>query len=429
MKIKRFHAATMREAMRMVRDEQGAEAVILSNRQTADGVEVVAAVDYDASLMMQAERRPAAAQAAEPETPAAMPAPPPRPAPHPAPRPALRPAPAARPVPRQAAGLAPAAQLVNPPQFASADISHLQRELLAMRHMLEQQMASSRWQDMQRYQPGRAAAFRALAELGVDGELARSIAEEVPETMPEDRARMLPMGLLGKRLPTDGSDPVLSGGTFALVGPTGVGKTTTIAKLAARFAAVHGTRDLALVTLDTYRIGGQEQLHTYGRLLGAPVYSVSPGESLEQVLLRLQDRRLVLIDTAGVGQRDNALGDELQRLSQIAEPLQTWLVLAANTQAASQEEAVRRFGRVGLAGCILTKLDETDRAGPSLGLAINHRLPVKYFADGQRVPEDLHAARADRLVLRALQLSRRFPAPVDDAVFVAGLTPSMSAHG
>jgi len=434
MKIKRFTASSMREAMRMVRDEQGADAVILSSRATEEGVEVVAAVDYDASLMLQADKHPersaerAAERAAE------------RQHDHqnefirPAPQPVVPPALAAEAVaPRQTQMRMPSpaasAQVIQPNQFANADILHLQRELLVMRQMMEQQLASQRWQDMQRMQPGRAAAFRALVDVGLEPELARSIAEEVPETMPEDRAKLLPLGLLGKRLPTDGTDPVLSGGTIALVGPTGVGKTTTIAKLAARFAAVHGTRDLALVTMDTYRIGGQEQLFTYGRLLGAPVYSVGPGEKLEDVLLRLQDRRLVLIDTAGVGQRDNALGDELQRLSQVAEPLQTWLVLAANTQAASQEEAVRRFGRVGLSGCILTKLDETDRAGPSLALTIRQNLTIKYYADGQRVPEDLHAARADRLVLNAMQLSRRYPAPVDDATCVSGFTRSMTAHG
>lgn len=454
MKIKRFHADSMRDAMRMVREEQGADAVILSNRITEHGVEVVAAVDYDASLMLQSNRKPAARHddkptAATPDVKSGAGA---EISPSSAPRPAAMSqaaAPSSR-APTQLSMSGPRvatmavaeqaavrdaqprtarAQVVNPPQFANAEMQQLQREMLAMRQLLEQQLAVSRWQDMQRLQPGRAAAYGALVDLGIEGSLALEMAQAVPETLSVEKAKLLPMGQLGKRLPCDGTDPVLGGGTFALVGPTGVGKTTTIAKLAARFAAVHGTRDLALVTMDTYRIGGQEQLFTYGRLIGAPVYSVGPEQSLEQTLLRLQDRKLVLIDTAGVSQRDAALGESLSRLSGAAEPLQTWLVLAANTQIASQEEAVRRFSRVPLAGVVLTKLDETDRVGRSLGLAMRQQLHIKYFADGQRVPEDLYPARADRLVLRAMQLSRRYPAPLDESACVSGFSQTMSSHG
>jgi flagellar biosynthesis protein FlhF len=441
MKIKRFYAATMREAIRMVREEQGADAVILSNQTTPNGIEIVAAVDYDASLLQQmhkgggapaekpAQRRHSAAIPTVADGQAGV-------APQLAPTvaeaaPVSRPRPRAPVAPRAGAPAAPAPAPTPAPitGMTAPEMQRLQREILFMREMLERQTAGMMWGDMQRTRPGQAAAFRALAELGLEPALAREIAEQLPEQSDAERARFLPLGLLGRRIPTDASDPILAGGIVALVGPTGVGKTTTIAKLAARWAAQHGTRDLALVTTDHYRVGAQEQLYTYGRLLGAPVYAVGPSDRIEHTLERLSDRKLVLIDTAGVSQRDRQLGDELARLASVADALTTYLVLASNAQIATQEEAVTRFGKLPLAGCILTKLDEADRAGGSLSIAIRRELPVAYYADGQRVPEDLHVARADRLVLRAMQLARRTPGELDETLLASGFAFVNLANG
>lgn len=422
MKIKRFQAASMRDAIRQVREEQGADAVILSTRTFDDGVEVVAAVDYDAALLQQQTR--------------------PKPKPEPAESPAdfrqvfeaemraktpEKPAPAARPTPRrpQAAARKPA-----PPQVATApardpalpqDMVALRRELGEMRKMLDTQLAARRWSDMQALKPVHATALRMLAELGLDPALARDIAEKLPEDIDAERARFLPLGLLSRHLPVQKQeDPILKGGLIALVGPTGVGKTTTIAKLAARYAARFGTRDIALVTSDNYRVGAQEQLFSYGRLLGTPVHAVTPETPLDAVLERVRDRRLVLIDTAGVSQRDEHLSEQITRLRRSAPKLDTWLVLATNAQAGCQAEAMREFGRIPLAGCVLTKLDEADRIGASLSLAIANQLPVTYFTDGQRVPEDLQVGRNDRVVLRAMQLARRAQAPIDDLTIENG---------
>jgi flagellar biosynthesis protein FlhF len=202
----------------------------------------------------------------------------------------------------------------------------------------------------------------------------------------------------------------------ALVGPTGVGKTTTIAKLAARYAERHGLRDIALVAMDHYRVGAQEQLYTYGRLLGVPVYTVTPKQSLADTLAKLTDRKLVLIDTVGLGPRDGALGAQIQMLREAHPKLRAYLTMAAHCQAADQSEVVRRFGPADLAGCIISKVDETSRIGGALSVIIRHGLPLAYVADGQRVPEDLHVARADELVIRAMRLARQLPAKIDDEV-------------
>ncbi len=436
MKIKRFQATTMREAMRLVREEQGGDAVILSSRRVPGGVEVVAATDYDAALMHSAARqRSQASPDGDPPPPATQAVPP-----------ALRPktqvvashlTPQAshaesQPPAMQAEAQAPAPQ--NSPATAMAAAAgieaaeQLNREIQTLRSLLEEQLAGLRWGDMQKHRPRQAAALRALANLGLEPELARSIAEELPEGSDPERARFLPLGLLSRRLAVDASDPVMQGGLIALVGPTGVGKTTTIAKLAARYASEHGVREIALVTTDQYRIGAQEQLFTYGRLLGVPVHAVTAQDTLAAVLARVADRGLVLIDTAGLSQRDKALAAQSQQLKMAGRGLKSWLVLAANAQPGAQHDIVERFGGLTLDGCVLTKIDEAHRLGGALSVTMRHGLRVNYLANGQRVPEDLLPARADRLVLHATQLARQSEAPVDESFLISSFSQTAQAH-
>lgn len=468
MKIKRFTAKNMREAIRQVREEQGPDAVILSNRRTPDGIEVVAATDYDAALVQQTLRSdtrtqiiqvpppgnkaaPIAARAAAPKgaipalasivtplhekilkapvlstptsaaeksweeamavvaaveavtAPVAV---------------AVTPAPETATV--AVAAIATPQQIVISAPTATEDSRYdqikrdLSDEIRGMRSMLENQLNGLAFDQMRSTQPKRMSVLRSLIDLSIAPALAREIIAELPEDASEARSRFLPMGALARRIPTTKNDVILDGGVIALVGATGVGKTTTIAKLAARFAAQHGTRDLALVTTDTYRVGAQEQLHTYGRLIGVPVHTVNDGDQLDSTLRRLADRKLVLIDTAGLAPRDTKLDAQLQTLARSGK-IRNYLVLAANSQAGDLDEAARAFGATPLAGCILTKLDEATRIGGALSTVIRRQLPVAYFCDGQRVPEDLHPARPYHLVVRAQQLVLKIPACVDDA--------------
>ncbi|WP_426662789.1 flagellar biosynthesis protein FlhF [Rhodanobacter aciditrophus] len=431
MKIKRFVAPDMRQAMREVREEQGPDAVILSTRRMDDGIEVIAAIDYDEALVREAARHGApvapkavaneaeAAPAERAPVPARSPAAPAKPASSvpPPPPPASTPrrmhavaSPAVAAVP--AAAAEPAAYPLM--ERAARDTAQLRSELGDLRAMLELQLSSLAWNDLERRQPLRARILREMTRLGIEADVARTLVAELPEQINADQARYLPLGMLSRSLAVSGRQLCDDGrGIVALVGPTGVGKTTTIAKLAAKAVMRHGAERVALVSTDHYRIGAAAQLEHYGRLLGVQVYPAYDARSLRKVLEMLQGRHTVLIDTAGMAGSDPRLAQQLEILADAGE-LRSCLVLAANAQTASLEEAVRAYRELKPHACILTKLDEAPKLGGALSVLIRHRLPLDYVTDGQRVPEDIAAADARVLVCRAAQ-SLKGDAP-DDSV-------------
>ena len=408
MKIKRYFATDMRQAIRKVREEQGPDAVILSNRKVEGGIEIIAAVDYDEELVDQALGQPnPAAHAATPprnearDYSAAAPATVPRAAAYAAV------ADSARENAAPAHDTHPAATRTNIHWAQDPALVAMRREIQELRGLLENQLAHLAWGDLQRRQPLRTELLRRLTDLGVTPALCKLISEQVGPVEDDDQGWRRALGLLAHHLPVTDDDILNSGGVVALVGSTGVGKTTTVAKLAARFALRHGQRSVALITTDCYRIGAHEQLITYGRILGVPVQVASTHEELQNALRSLSDKRLVLIDTAGMSQRDLRLTEQFTTLLDSGFPLQTYLVLSATTQAGVLEETLQRFGKIALSGCILTKLDEAASLGGVLSTVAKHRMPLAYVGDGQRVPEDLHPARAHNLVSRAVSLMQQ----------------------
>jgi flagellar biosynthesis protein FlhF len=428
MKIKRFVAKDMRQAMREVREEQGPDAVILSTRRLAEGIEVIAAIDYDEALIREAARHGATSAEAsevlptvaahEPETVAATPiaavTPPAAPQPPKRPLRAIAASSAGHipPLP-QAARMEP--QVAMPPLVAVAspaahpvtdrtaqDTARLRAELGSMREMLEMQLSSLAWNDMDRRQPQRARVLRELTRLGIEADVARALVGELPDQLSAEQARYLPLGMLSRSLVISGRGLSDGAGVTALVGPTGVGKTTTIAKLAARAVLRHGADQVALISTDHYRIGAAAQLEHYGRLLGVRVYPAHDVTSLRKVLGLLQGRQTVLVDTAGVAGSDPRMAQQMDVLA-AAGGLRACLVLAANAQSDSLEQAVRAYEPLQPQACILTKLDEAPSLGGALSVLIRHRLPLDYTTDGQRVPEDITEANARTLVCRAAQ--------------------------
>ncbi|KAA8994535.1 flagellar biosynthesis protein FlhF [Stenotrophomonas cyclobalanopsidis] len=309
---------------------------------------------------------------------------------------------------------APAPQLAPAPVLTmvaadDGEIRQLRHEVAGMRQVIEREM--NRFTDERlRGSAVRAAALDLMDEYGFDAGLSRDVAMQIPLGTEAHRGRGLMLGLISRKLPIAPVDPLQEGGVIALVGPTGAGKTTTIAKLASRFAEKHAPRDVALVTTDTMRVGAREQLYGYGRQLGIAVHEANSGTDLDQLLERLQDYKLVLIDTAGLGPRDRALAAQLQWL-RAARQVRTLLVLPANTSFSDMDDVVRRFGAANLQGLVLSKLDETGRFGNALSVAVDHALPITWVTDGQDVPEDLHRASAANLVLRLEDLRRAADMP------------------
>ncbi len=298
----------------------------------------------------------------------------------------------ARPAP-----IEPAAAPATP--AASAEIKEMRQQMDEMRTLLEQHLSlvKSVSSPLAGGDPQRAWLNERLGEMGLCEVVCEQIWAEVCESAPGSHwSRALDW--LEGRIPM-GEDRILKqGGVVALVGPSGVGKTTTAAKLAARYALRHGTSRVALVTTDNYRIGAQEQLCAFGELIGVSVHVAAGVGELQQLLRQLDDRDLVLIDTAGMGQRDRQLLEQLALLRSGEVEIDPYLVVSASTQARALEETVVAFGRVGLKGAILTKVDEGGELGAALSVLLRHQLPLLYLGDGQRVPEDLMVARGRDLV-------------------------------
>ena len=393
MKIKRFFARDMRQAIRKIREELGPDAVILSNRKVSNGIEIVSAIDYDESLFakMNGAQEDVALQAKTEHAAEDI---------------------ASEPV-------AETAEAAAPEWMEDPMLNQMRNELSSLRGVLESQLSHLSQSDLKRTNPLKAAIIRRLEQLGIEESLALPLVSSISPDASLESAWRQTLGILSHQLKVTHDDILDTGGVIALVGPTGVGKTTTIAKLAARYSLRHGNRQVALISTDSYRIGAQEQLLNFGRILDVPTYPVNNARELSLKLNDLQDKRLILIDTAGMSQRDVRLSEQLQTLSEVSNQIKTYLVMAANTQTSTLQDATRTFYKSGLAGAILTKLDETTSLGGSLSTMIQFDLPVAYVSDGQLVPEDLHPARAHSLVSKAVTLmqqhqllTEKYPLPI-----------------
>lgn len=428
--IKKFHAQNTRDALRQVRDSLGANAIILSNRQVAGGIEIIAVADMDmAALTAQAE--PALWAAARDPRPAARPPEAAAPARQP---PAARAAAIPDEAKPQLASLAEylaqkeEASLIRPsparaahatgnvsagatdtPSGPPAAVQELAREVRLLRGLVEGQLAGFAWNDLTRRDPLRAEAMKRLLAAGFSPAFARQMLDRLPrEEADLAHAMKWFKSTIAHNLKiAAGADDIVErGGVYALVGPTGVGKTTTVAKLAARAVLRHGAAKVALVTTDTYRIGAQDQLRIYGRILGTPVFAVRDENDLELTLSDLSNRHLVLIDTVGMSQRDKRVAEQVAMLCGEERDVKRLLLLGAPSQGVTLEEVARAYSGPGLIGCILTKIDEALTYGPVLDVAIRHELPVHYVTNGQRVPEDLHLANATYLADRAFRINQ-----------------------
>ncbi|PCS22001.1 Flagellar biosynthesis protein FlhF [Candidatus Enterovibrio escicola] len=286
-----------------------------------------------------------------------------------------------------------------------SEMEAVRTEMLTIRNLLEHQLAGLMWQEVERKEPLRAMLIKRLERMGLSPVLADQLAGYIPEETSPSEAWSELLNLLADQVITSNENLSEMLGVVALLGPTGVGKTTTIAKLAARAAMDFGSEEIALVTTDTFRIGAHEQLTTYGRILGCTVKVAKDADALADILYQLRHRRLILLDTAGMGQRDLRLSEQLDTLIQSKDShIRSLLVLPATSQRRVLQETIDHFRRIPLSGCVLTKLDESLSLGELLSVTIENALPVMYLAEGQRVPEDIRQASGRYLVNKASEL-------------------------
>ena len=425
MKIKRYLDKDMRNVLRRVREDQGPDAVILSNRRIDEGIEVIAAVDYDEALVRHAIGAPAKDEAVissdvlaglaeddAPEVPAAevlsanLVKSPSEPLPEaaspagadPEPEPGNRPddQPDTRPVNRQAFDTSLESRPYEDQQVL---LDGVREEMAVLRGMIASQLSGMSWQATTERDPMRAQVLRNFARLGLSPDTAQVLLNRLGPIDDLKRLWQEPLMELARSIPVAHNTLLEEGGVYALLGPTGVGKTTTIAKLAARFAMRHGADQIALVSADAYRIGAREHLTAFANIIGAKVYSASNSAELRDTLTRLGNYRLVLIDTEGRSQRDRDLANRLAAWGDHKNRVRYYLTLSAATQEAALDEIVRSFQQVPLEGAVVTKIDEAAQLGCVLSALIRHDLPAAWLSDGQRIPEDMHSATRKRMWL------------------------------
>jgi flagellar biosynthesis protein FlhF len=307
-------------------------------------------------------------------------------------------------------------------------------ELASLRGMMEEHFAGLLWADSQRRSPIQSALTRHLFAAGFSAQLVRMVVDNLPAVESFDAGMEWVYSVLESNLPVMESEDALMerGGVFALMGPTGVGKTTTTAKLAARCVMRYGASKVALLTTDSYRIGGHEQLRIFGKILGVSVHAVKDGADLQLALSELRNKHIVLIDTIGMSQRDRLVSDQIAMLSRAGQPVQRLLLLNATCHGDTLNEVVQAYqsapDKQPLAGCILTKLDEATNLGSTLDAVLRYRLPVHYVSTGQKVPENLYVATRKFLVRSAFCIPRDHSPFVPQEDDVPGLLSALSAR-
>ncbi|WP_322048753.1 flagellar biosynthesis protein FlhF [Paraburkholderia sp. J67] len=285
-------------------------------------------------------------------------------------------------------------------------------ELASMRGMMEEQFAGLLWGERQRRNPIQGALTKQLFAAGFSAQLVKMMIDRLPNVETEEAGMEWLQSVLESNLPVLEDEEALMerGGVFALMGPTGVGKTTTTAKLAARCVMRFGASKVALLTTDSYRIGGHEQLRIFGKILGVSVHAVRDGADLQLALTELKNKHIVLIDTIGMSQRDRAVADQIAMLCGTGRPVQRLLLLSATNHGDTLNEVVQAYqsgpDESPLTGCILTKLDEATNLGSTLDTVLRYKLPVHYVSTGQKVPENLYVATRRFLIRSAFCVPR-----------------------
>ena len=408
MNIRKFFAKTSREALNMVKKELGDNAIILSNREVDGGSQILASREEDMDSFINESSTPAAEVTLsstvqgthklpidDQDSFVAM-------------------------IRKQQMDAAPAiahqkVEATSIPRrqptplgepSSNQEMANFMVEIRGMRDVLQSQIAEISWSNAQRREPFKVSLLNRMLAAGFSPALSRQVTEKLPKFNRFEDAIKWANAVLCKNMRTiDNEENLLEqGGVYAIIGPTGVGKTTTTAKLAARFVMKHGANKLGLITTDSYRIGGHEQLRIYGKILGVMVHAVKDQADLEIALNELRHKHTILIDTVGVSQRDRMVTEQIALLNSNSFHIKKLLCLNATNTNETLTDVISAYRGRGIDGCILTKLDEAATIGSAIDVIIREKLKIFYLANGQRVPEDLHLPNKQLLMHRAFKL-------------------------
>lgn len=351
MKLKRFVATDSAKAMRMVKDAFGPDAVILSSHSVEEGVEVVAAVDYDENVINAAQAEQAI--------------------------------------------LTPTPQGESPQELEISPLDDMRAEIQTLRSMIETQLTSS----PSVKSPLHQVIASKLQQQGFSPDIIPAIIKAVNPDSNQNQAWQSVYDFLAGQIQIFPGRRIEESGIYAFIGPTGVGKTTTMAKLAARFALRYGANQLGLITTDAYRIAAHEQLMTYGKILGIHVCVADDEASLTRTLQKLSDKKLILIDTAGMNPSDERVTEQMNILKQQS-AISLVMVMAATNQYSVLKHMIDAYRPYNVEQSIITKLDESIEIGAAISAHLYSHVPLSYITNGQRVPEDIKLAVKDKLLTK-----------------------------
>lgn len=401
MAVKRFYAVDMRTALNNIRNQLGPDAVILATRQLTDGVEVSAAAEsLDPRENAQKKQASPAASQSNLESTTED---------------------------KNHSRDHRDAWMPNSISAIEEEHSVLYSELGSIRSLLQHWMDTQGWENYATKSPLHAKLWERYRSLGLDGERINQLLKTVSQHQDLKEAWQLSLCDLTRQLPVIENDMIEAGGLFAFIGATGVGKTTTLGKLATRYVLNHGAESVALVTTDRYRIAAHEQLRTLGKILGVSVQAVDDSNTLGAVLESLRGKSLVLIDTAGINIAHQNFDDQLELLQNVSSKIKSILVLAATSQQEVQLAEIRAYSKLNPTAAIITKTDEAVSLGESLGLLISNQLPAAYVTDGQSIPDDIAVADAQQLVNKAVLISRH--KPINKEQMLAGFNAAFTNTG
>ncbi len=423
MEVKRFKATDMHRALQLVRETLGEDAIILSNKKVPEGIEVAAAVDSSAprQISPRQQQNSASKSNLEKELDKLR----------------LESRNKAKQIEREMqAKRKPMRERLPEAKMSALDhyesrskergqsneeqteeLLSLRAELQSMRGLLERQLHDVTWNAKVGQSPILSDTYRRLISFGVSTQVARRLIQLVGDVKDVGSAWKYAMGYLSSQIPVMPDNLLLEGGVYALVGPTGSGKTTSIGKLAARYVMQYGADEVALISTDTYRVAAHEQLRAFGRILDVPVKILPEGGDLGALLRQLKRKSLVLIDTAGLSPEKVENCQQLAALASISEQVTTLLTVAATSQAKAMQIAYKQYTKAEIDGCLITKVDEAVSLGEAISFTVEKRLPVAYISDGQKIPDDIYPVDVDDLIERALDCEKNWDSEQDRQMY------------